>query len=398
MDKLFEKSNILIQDQSLTFMRSLYQRIHWEDRLIGILGSRGTGKTTLLLQRLKLTHGPGTRAIYLSLDDIYFTSHRLIDFAESFRQQGGKLLLLDEVHRYPGWAREIKNIYDFYKDIQIVFTGSSVMDMLRQNADLSRRAMQYELTGLSYREFLLLSGIGDFPVFTLSDILHRHTAITAELNARFRPLQHFQDYLSIGYFPFFMENRLTYPYRLEQVVRLIIETDLQFVKGFDPHNSRKIYQLLYLLAISVPFKPNVSKLSEKIGIHRNTLLEYLHYLDKARLANALTSAGKSASVLQKPDKLFLENPNLHHALAPGIVDKGTLRESFFLNQLRNTGHSLALPAKGDFLVDETFTVEIGGKSKSSTQISGIPNAWIAADDLEIGSSNKIPLWLFGFLY
>lgn len=398
MDKIYERSNILVQDQSLVFTRSLSNRIDWSDRLIGILGARGTGKTTLLLQKLKQTFGPGTKAVYLSLDDIYFTDNRLVDFAETFRQQGGKLLLLDEVHRYPGWAREIKNMYDFYKDLRIIFTGSSVTDMLRQNADLSRRAVQYELTGLSFREFLELSGIGNFPALSLKDIFSDHTTIAANLAAQFKPLQYFQEYLSIGYYPFFTENKLTYPYRLEQVIRLIIESDLQFVKGYDPHNSRKIYQLLYILAVNVPFKPNVSKLSEKIGLHRNTLMEYLHYLDKARLANTLIAAGKSTSTLQKPDKLFLENTNLHFALAPGIVNKGTLRESFFLNQLRNAGHSITLPPAGDFLIDDRSTIEIGGKGKSSTQIASLPDAWIASDDLEIGNANKIPLWLFGFLY
>ena len=198
MDKIYERSNILVQDQSLAFTRSLSHHIDWTDRLIGILGSRGTGKTTLLLQQLKQTFGPGSQGVYLSLDDIYFTDNRLIDFAENFRQQGGKLLLLDEVHRYPGWAREIKNIYDFYKDLRIIFTGSSVMDMLRQNADLSRRAVQYELTGLSFRECLELSGIGRFPALSLKAIFANHTTIASNLVAQFKPLQYFQEYLSIG--------------------------------------------------------------------------------------------------------------------------------------------------------------------------------------------------------
>jgi len=338
MEKLLAKSNILIQNQELTFIRSLSDKIDWKDRLIGILGARGTGKTTLLVQHIKQQFGMGSQAAYLSLDDIYFTSNRLIDFAERFRQQGGKALFLDEVHKYPDWAKEVKNIYDFYKDLSIVFTGSSVMDLIRQNADLSRRAVQYELTGLSYREFLKFSGIANLPFFSLSDLFSRHEQIATDLVAGFKPLQHFNDYLIFGYYPFFAENRRTYPIRLEQVIRLIIETDLQFVEGFDPHNSRKIYQLLYILATNVPFKPNISKLSEKIGIHRNTLTQYLHYLDKARLINSLTATGKSISTLQKPDKIFLENTNLHYTLSPDKVDKGALRESFFLNQVMNADH------------------------------------------------------------
>lgn len=398
MENILAKSNILIQNQELTFIRSLSDKIDWKDRLIGILGARGTGKTTLLIQHIKQHFGIGTQAVYLSLDDIYFTSNRLIDFAERFRQQGGKALFLDEVHKYPDWAREVKNIYDFYKDLNIVFTGSSVMDLIRQNADLSRRAVQYELTGLSYREFLKFSGIANLPSFSLSDLFSRHEEIATDLSAGFKPLQHFNDYLVFGYYPFFAENQRTYPIRLEQVIRLVIETDLQFVEGFDPHNSRKIYQLLYILATNVPFKPNISKLSEKIGIHRNTLTQYLHYLDKARLINSLTATGKSISTLQKPDKIFLENTNLHYTLSPDKVDRGTLRESFFLNQIVNAGHSITLPLKGDFVVDEKFTVEIGGRGKTSDQIVDISDAWVVADEIEIGAWNKIPLWLFGLLY
>ena len=398
MDKLASKSNILIQDQGLEFIRSLSHKIDWNNRLIGILGARGTGKTTLLLQHLKQQYGVGTEAIYLSMDDIYFTQNRLTDFAETFRSQGGKTLFLDEVHRYPDWAREIKNIYDFYKDLRIVFTGSSIMDMIRQNTDLSRRAVQYDLPGLSYREFLQLSGIISLSPIPFNDLLANHVRIAADISSKIKPLQHFGNYLSYGYYPFFLEDQRTYGIRLEQVVRLIIESDLQFIEGLDPQKTRKIFQLLYILATNVPFKPNITKLSEKTGIHRNTIVEYLHYLEKARLINSLSAAGKSISTLQKPDKIFLENTNLHYTLAPGKVDKGALRESFFLNQLNNAGHFAALPAQGDFLIDEKFTFEIGGKAKSSEQILQIKDAWIAADDIEIGAYNKVPLWLFGLLY
>lgn len=398
MEDLIRKSNLLVAHQSLELIRSLAGKIDWDDRLIGILGARGTGKTTLMLQRLKQQFGVGSAAIYLSLDDIYFTENRLSDVAESFRQKGGTTLFLDEVHKYPDWSREIKNIYDFYKDMSIVFTGSSVTDLLRQNVDLSRRAIQYELPGLSYREFLIFSGITDMRSISLKELLTGHTQIASDLTTRFKPLQYFADYLRYGYYPFFNENRRTYFIRLEQIVRLIIENDLQFVEGFDPHNTRKIYQLLFILAANTPFKPNIMKLSEKIGIHRNTLLQYIHYLEKAKLINALTAAGKSISILQKPDKIFLENTNLSHALSPGNTDKGNLRESFFLNQLKNAGHSVALPPQADFLVDEKYTFEIGGKGKSSAQIKGIKNSFVVADDIETSALNKIPLWLFGLLY
>jgi predicted AAA+ superfamily ATPase len=398
MENLQVKSNLVIADVSLEIVRSQAHTIDWNDRLIGILGARGTGKTTLMLQQLKATYGFSAEALYITMDDIYFTSNRLSDFALQFRQQGGKILFIDEVHKYPDWAREIKNIYDFYKDLKIVFTGSSIIDISRQNADLSRRAVQYELTGLSYREFLHFSGLAKPKVIALKDLLTHHIEIAHELIKDFKPIQHFSDFLKFGYYPFFVENRNTYHMRIEKVVRLIIEEDLRFIAGFNPHHARKVYQLLYILATNVPFKPNISKLAEKTEISRNIVVDYLHYLDSARLINALTAAGRSTSILQKPDKIFLENTNLLYALAPDNVDRGTLRETFFMNQLRNSNHEIKLPLNGDFLIDDKYTFEIGGKTKSSKQLMGVQNSFVAADDMETGVSNKIPLWLFGFLY
>jgi len=397
MENLQIKSNIVIQDQGMDIIRNQARIIDWNDRLIGILGARGTGKTTLLLQRLKAQYGFSKEAIYITMDDIYFTSNSLSDFALQFRQQGGKILFIDEVHKYPDWAREIKNIYDFYKDLKIVFTGSSIIDISRQNADLSRRAVQYELTGLSYREFLHFSGIAKPEAISLKDLLDRHVEIAHELIPDFKPLQYFSDYLKFGYYPFFVENINTYHMRIEKVVRLIIEEDLQFIAGFNPHHSRKVYQLLYILATNVPFKPNISKLAEKTDMNRNIIVEYLHYLDSARLINALSAAGRSTSILQKPDKIFLENTNLLYALTPENIDKGTLRETFFMSQLKNAKHEVKLPLQGDFFVDDQYTFEIGGKTKSSKQLMGIENSFVAVDDTEAGISNKIPLWLFGML-
>ena len=397
MENLQLKSNIIVQDQSMDFVRDQASRIDWNDRLIGILGARGTGKTTILLQQMKAKYGLSKEAMYITMDDIYFTSVKLSDIALQFRQQGGKILFIDEVHKYPDWAREIKNIYDFYKDLKIVFTGSSIIDMSRQNADLSRRAVQYELTGLSYREFLCFSGVVKPEAVSLKDLLENHVEIAHELTRSFKPLQHFNEYLKFGYYPFFVENIHTYHIRIEKVVRLIIEEDLQFIDGFNPHHSRKVYQLLYILATNVPFKPNVSKLAEKTGMNRNLIVEYLYHLDRARLINSLSAAGRSTSILQKPDKIFLENTNLLYALTPESVDKGTLRETFFMNQLKNSGHEVKLPLKGDFFVDDQYTFEIGGKGKSSAQIAGVDKSFIAVDDQEAGLSNKIPLWLFGML-
>lgn len=398
MENLLTRSNTLISEQSLDIVRPLHKKIHWNERLIGIVGARGTGKTTLLLQRIKQQYGAAKNAIYLSLDDIFFTENKLVDVARYFIPRGVEVFFLDEVHKYPQWANEIKNLYDQYKKIHIVFTGSCITDILRQNADLSRRAVQYEMAGLSYREYLQFSGIASLQPVSLKDILVSHEEMALDLVKQFKPLMHFRDYLQFGYYPFFLENKKTYPIKLEQIIKMTLESDLQFIEGFDPANTRKISRLFYILATNVPFKPNISKLSDKIGIHRNTLVQYLHYLEKARLINSLSALGKSISILQKPDKIFLENTNFHFALSPESADKGNMREAFFLNQLKNAGHSVSLPARGDFAIDGKNEFEIGGKNKTGTPVSSKKGFWIVNDDTETGVLHKIPLWLFGMLY
>lgn len=398
MENLHLKSNLIVQQQSMDIVRPLGKNIDWNNRLISILGARGTGKTTLMLQRINSKYGISKEALYVTMDDIYFTNNLLSDFAREFSQNGGKILFIDEVHKYPNWAREIKNIYDFYKDLNIVFTGSSIIDISRQNIDLSRRAVQYELTGLSYREFLSFKGIINLEVVSFNDLLTHHEEIGYSMISKFKPIQYFNEYLKYGYYPFFIENENTYHLRLEKVVRLIIEQDLQFIAGFNPHHSRKIYQLLYILSTNVPFKPNISNLSEKTGISRNMIIEYLYYLNSAKLINSLSAAGKSISTLQKPDKIFLENTNLSFALSPNNTDKGSLREALFMNQLKNAGHEISLPLKGDFFINDKYTFEIGGKGKSTKQLIDIANSFIAMDDIEVGIGNKIPLWMFGLLY
>lgn len=398
IEYLYQKSNLLIRNQQEKIVRALMNKIDWTNRLIGVLGARGTGKTTLLLQYAKGLPVQEHEMLYLTLDDIYFSENKLSDVAARFRQEGGKLLLLDEVHKYPDWAREIKNTYDFYRDLNIVFTGSSISDMLRQSADLSRRAVQYNLPGLSFREFLLFTQAGNFQAISLKDIVDKHMQIAGDISSSFKPLQHFQQYLRYGYYPFFKENINSYPIRLEQVVKMVIETDLQFIEGFSAANTRKIYQLLYILSVNVPFKPNVSKLSEKIGITRNTLVQYIYYLEKAKLINTLSTAGKSTSILQKPDKIYLENTNLQYTLSPENVNKGTLRETFFLNQHLNAGNEIALPDAGDFKVNDRYVFETGGSGKTMEQVKDVPNAYVVADDMETGALKKIPLWLFGWMY
>jgi predicted AAA+ superfamily ATPase len=400
MEKLFLKSRLLIREQSIDFKRFIFEKIDWKDRMIGILGARGTGKTTLLLQYAaqEFHEENPRRVLYITLDDIYFSENSLVDLAEEFEKLGGEILILDEVHKYPNWAREIKNIYDFQRKLKIIFTGSSIIDLIKENVDLSRRAIFYNLPGLSFREYLKIEGIVDFDPISLPILLQKHETVAAEITKFIRPLAHFPAYLKAGYYPFFQENPNTYFIRIEQVIKLILESDLQFIKGIDPQNIRKLYQLLYVLSQSVPFVPNISKLSEKIGITRNTLVIYLDYLEKAKIINTIQAAGKSTSILQKPDKIYLENTNLGYAISKREINIGNERETFFLNQLKNSGHLINLPKNGDFLVDDTFLFEIGGSGKSKSQLNNEPNSFVVSDGIEIGFDSKIPIWLFGFLY
>lgn len=398
MEELIIKSNKIVASQKMGFKRTVYEDIDWKNRLIGIMGSRGTGKTTILLQRIKEMGLSGNEAVYLSLDDIYFTRHSLTDIAETFRMNGGKYLFLDEVHKYPEWHREIKNIYDFNPELFLVFTGSSIIDMLRLPVDLSRRAIIYSLSGLSFREFLQYDQGISYDRIRLEDMVSQHEKLALAITQDIRPLKHFNDYLSYGYYPFFKESKLSYTKRLEQVVRLVIEYDLAFMEHIDYQNIRKILELMAILAEHVPFTPNIAELSKKLAMGRNTLVQYLHYLDKSRLINNCYPSGKGFGKLAKPGKVLLENPNLFEALAISHPDKGSVRESFFAGQLINAGHHVSLPAKGDFEADGHFIFEVGGRQKGYRQIAGIERSFIAADELEVGVRNKIPLWLFGFLY
>jgi len=397
MEQLKSKSNQLVSGLETTFSRYLNDKIDWSWRLNGILGSRGTGKTTMLLQQLKNKHQLNEDSIYVSLDDIYFSNNRFIDFAADFHQKGGIYLFADEVHKYKNWSIEFKNIYDTYPGLTIVFTGSSIIDILKQDADLSRRAIFYNLTGLSFREYLSLSEIYSAEPISLDFLLQNHVEIAAETIKKIKPLLHFENYLKYGYYPYFQENINLFYHRLGQTLNLVLETDLNFIEGFNHRNIIKLKQLLYILSANVPFKPNIVKLSEKTNISRNTLLSYLHYLEKAQIIQAVYPSGISTSIFQKPEKIYLNNTNLSFLLANNTPDKGTLRETFFLNQLKSK-HRVEASKTGDFRIDDNYVFEIGGKNKTAKQIKDITKGYVVADDIEIGSYNKIPLWLFGFLY
>jgi uncharacterized protein len=397
MITLLEQSERYINRVPMDFSRYLTNEINWQNRLIGIKGARGTGKTTLLLQWLKNQKLPTPKAVYFSLDELYFTTHSLLETAEQFYKNGGKVLVLDEVHKYPSWAREIKNLYDRYQDLQIIFTGSSIIDLSQQEADLSRRAIFYELFGLSYREYLGLSGSIELPPIKLHDLLINQDSIRSLFPDSFRPLEHFPNYLAFGYYPFYKEDLQGYHQRLRQLLRLVVEFDMAELKGFDIRNAKKMLQLLYIISQQVPFKPNLVKLAEKSNIHRNSIANYLYFLEGARLISLLLPSGISISTLQKPEKIFLQNTNLMYALASGIPEKGNIRETFLYNQL-SALHTVNQPKTADFIVDEEYILEVGGKKKGKKQIANTANAFIVKDDIEYPVNNNIPLWLFGFLY
>ena len=397
MEKLLEKSNKSIQSVHYSYQRNVPGKINWEWRMNGLIGARGTGKTTLLLQKLQQFKKDGHEVLCVRLDDLYFVDHRITDLADAFRKNGGEYLYFDEVHKYPGWARELKNIYDSIPELKLVFSGSSIIELTKQDADLSRRALMYEMTGLSFREYLLMAGIISLPVYSFPEIISDHVNIASFIVSQIPVLKHFSSYLKNGFYPFFLEPERDYFTTLEQIIRTVMESDLRVIENFDIAQSRKMLTLLKVIAASVPFKPNISKISQKTDLHRQTVLLYLQYLEKARMIRLVNQPERYISRLQKPDKIFLDNPNLLYALNPGIVNTGSLRETFALNQL-NAKHAVFLHERADFLVDDKFVIEIGGKNKDNRQIRDFENSYIFPDDIETGHHNKIPLWLLGFLY
>ncbi|MEW6550097.1 MAG: AAA family ATPase [Spirochaetota bacterium] len=391
----FRRKIALVQGSSI---RSLDKEIAWDSRLIGIRGARGVGKTTLMLQHIKNAFADDYQTVlYASLDNLWFADHRLIDMADEFHKKGGKYLFLDEVHKYPDWQRTIKNLYDDYPDLRVAFTGSSMLEILDARADLSRRAVMYEMQGLSFREFLNFQTGTSFASIPLEEILERHESLAADIVSVVKPLKYFPIYLESGYYPYYLEGLDTYFQRLEETVMVLLEMELPLLRGIEAAKVPKLKQLLGIIAESSPFIPNISKLSERILVHRHTLLSYLQSLAQAKLTRSLFRDSKGIGALQKPDKLYLENTNLAYLFRGDKADLGALRETFILNQLEKD-HDVTYTESGDFQVDGVFTIEVGGKNKTKRQIRHAAEGFVAADNLEYGFGEKIPLWLFGFLY
>lgn len=398
MEELFEKYQQKLRYTSVEIVRSIMQDINWNSRLIGIKGARGIGKTTLLLQYIKLhLSNEQEKALYVSLDTIWFSNHTLIELVDYFVKREGKYLFLDEVHKYPNWAQELKNIYDDYPTLKVVFTGSSLLEILNARADLSRRAIVYKMQGLSFREFIAFETGLLLDSYSLEEVLENHIEISKNILSKIKPLLLFDLYLKRGYYPFYKENPEMYGTILMEIINMSLEIELPLLRKVDLAYVYKIKQLLWIVSESVPFVPNTSKLSEKMGIVRGTLLLYLHYLNEIGITSNLYKESGGISKLQKPNKIFLDNSNLMFAIAPKSTNTGNMRETFFANQL-GYQHQLSYLEQTDFLVSNKYSFEIGGKSKSTKQIRVLSNAFVAADDIEFGYQNTIPLWLFGFLY
>jgi predicted AAA+ superfamily ATPase len=396
MEELIIQYQRKLANTTLTIQRYLLKIVDWNNRLIAIKGARGTGKTTLLLQYAKENLNPLT-SLYVSLDNLYFAKNTLVFLAEEFEKLGGTHLLLDEVHKYPNWSREIKLIYDNQPNLKVIFTSSSILEIYKSESDLSRRAVSYVLKELSFREFIAFETGLALPSYSFKEIIANHNQIAIDLLSKIKPIPLFLDYLQFGAYPYFKENKNLYYQKLENTINLVIEIDINAVYNISYELIVKLKKLLIAIATSAPFTPNITKLSERIGTNRVVLIEAINQLEKAGLINNLYKNTKGIGALTKPEKIYLNNPNLMYALAKEGINIGNLRETFFVNQFKEL-YKINLAEKGDFLIDDKYTFEVGGKDKSQKQIKDVTDAYLAKDNIEIGVGNIIPVWLFGFMY
>ena len=400
METLFEKSDQYLQTTPMKFIRESIGEIDWSSRLIAIQGAKGVGKSTLMRQYIKLNYPSHSRkALYCSLDSLYFVSHTITEIVTGFRLLGGERVFLDEIHKYGGdWSREIKELNDLYDDIKIVISGSSLLKLLNSDADLSRRCVRYTIQGLSFREYLGLCHSINIKKYLLGEVLSDPFNLADEVNNLCHPLEYFMAYLKQGYYPFFIEGEVTYHQRIEQVISYIIEVELPEMGLVDLSGVRKLKRLLSIISDEVPFELDSSKLARSIGSSRETVVAYLHHLGRAKILNLLFSGAKDYVKLAKPDKLYLENPNMLFALCGQTPLIGTVRESFAVCMLAKDNVVEYGKDRGDFLVNGKFTFEIGGPDKGFSQIAGVRDSYVFADGIEMPSGKKLPLWFLGFLY
>lgn len=393
---LYDSYHRKIAKVDLRFKRYLYSQINWKARIISIKGARGTGKTTMLLQHILENYEDIDQTLYASLDNLWFATHSLMELVDWADRHGISRLYLDEVHRYELWPQSLKNIYDDYPDMSIVYTSSSLLVLDNATVDMSRRQTPYTLYGLSFREYLELEGIFKTEAISLDDVLMHHVKKAMNIVGRIKVAPLFEAYLAHGYYPFYRESLEDFPSRLRETVTVVIDSDLPAVENVTYETLQKTKKLLMIISEHVPFEPTMSELWRQLSTDNESGLKMLYALNKAQVLALLTAKTNNYKSLSKPDKIFLSNPNLMHVLCPK-VDKGNERETFFISQLRVL-HDVRYPKQGDFLIDNKFLFEVGGKNKTFEQIADVPNSYLAVDDTEVGSGCRIPLWMFGFLY
>jgi predicted AAA+ superfamily ATPase len=394
MDTLVRIYLRLLQETDAKIFRYLYPNIDWNERCIAIIGAKGVGKTTMLLQHIKASFADKSKALFASLDNTWFTNHSIFELADAFYMNGGTHLFLDEIHHYSNWATEIKNIYDSFPRLKIVFTGSSLLQIYKSTVDLSRRVVYEHLEGLSFREFLKFERIGDFPVFSLDEIVTNHQNIALQITENLKIMPLFKKYLKNGYYLFYKEGLKKYELKLTEAINNVINVDIPSVENIAFESRHKLRKLLGILSTLVPYTPNISDLAIAIDSNRNNTVKYLTLLANAKLLNLVSYKNKTIGDLTKPDKVLLNNTNLSYLF--DYANIGNARETFFVNQL-NAVANVSLARQGDFIVNQ-YTFEVGGKNKTFDQIKDLPNSFVVADDIEIGHKNKIPLWIFGMLY
>jgi predicted AAA+ superfamily ATPase len=395
LDILLENSTRLIVGCESSYKRYFAKNIDFSQKMIGIIGARGVGKTTAILQHFKELEVPFNQKLYISADMIEIADMSLFEIARVFELHGGKVLAIDEIHKHKNFELELKNIYDRLQ-LNIIFSGSSAIKLEHSKSDLSRRATMYHVQGLSYREFLELKLDISLPSYELEDMIQNHTQIASSMLNEFKPLEHFKEYLSVGYYPFYFEDKKRYLDKLETTINTVIEVDLPSIFTLKYENIANLKKLVKMICYSKPYTINISELSKKVGISRDKLYMYIDYLSRGSIFLPIRAKSRGDSIFVKPAKLYLHNANLYHAYCKN-AENGTIRETFFANML-NQRYEIMHTKIGDFTIDEKYIIEVGGKNKSFNQIKDIPNSFVVADDIEIGFGDKIPLWLFGFLY
>ena len=397
IQRIYEIQERRLKSTDTAFHRFLFSQINWNARLISIEGARGTGKTTMMFQRIKESFPNANQALYVSLDNLWFANHSLVDLVDYHVMHGGTNLFLDEVHYHKDWQTLLKNLYDDYPQLSLVYSGSSLLKISKDGGDLSRRQVVYSLPGLSFREYLVFEKLCKLPMLPLEELHANHVDLARKVSSSCGAVQSaFDRYLLSGYYPFYKEPGDGYEERLQQIVAQVLESDYPSIDNALPSTTRRIRKMLMILAETPPQTPNISQLCLELETDYKQGMKMLYALDRARLLNLLEASGATLKNLSRPAKIYCENPNLMHALVPE-ADIGTIRECFFFNQLR-VKHQVVYPSQGDFWVDGKYLYEIGGRKKSFSQIKDIPNSFLAVDNTEIGHGNRIPLWCFGFLY